>query len=345
MASKTIYNAEFPPVDEERWRELARRTLRDADLESLVSHTEDGIRIEPVYRRSQPRHVLRADPARPWRIVQRIDDPDPAAANRQAREEAENGAHGLALVFEGAPNAFGHGIPARREALATVLDGVPLEHIHLRMDAHPASRAAIDWIIDLYGARRTAADRLSFSLGFDPAAILAGTGRLHMSVEALQASLPQSLGHFFALGLPGILMEADGRVWHNAGATAAQELGAMLASAVWLLRMFEEARQPLLYAVEHVGFAMAADQDQFETIAKLRALRLLWARIQEACSIEPQPVLVHVETSWRMLSGADIETNILRNTIAAFSAAVGGADSVSVLPHDLPLRLPDRHAP
>jgi methylmalonyl-CoA mutase len=247
-------------------------------------------------------------------------------------------------VFEGAPNAFGFGLRADRDALDRVLDGVPLDRLHLRIDAHPASRASIDWIIEIFGARRINPADLSFSFGFDPAAILAGTGRLAMSIEALQASLPQSLAHFFALGLPGVLMEADGRVYHNAGATAALELGAMLASAVWHLRMFQEARQPLLYSVDHIGFSLSVDQDQFESIAKIRALRRLWARVQEACSSEPQPAKIHAETSYRMLTRADPETNILRNTIAAFSAAVGGADSISVLGHSLAHGLPDPQA-
>ncbi|TIU81990.1 MAG: methylmalonyl-CoA mutase, partial [Mesorhizobium sp.] len=106
-----------------------------------------------------------------------------------------------------------------------------------------------------------------------------------MSIEALQASMPQSLAHFFSMGVPGVLLEADGRVFHNAGATEAQELGTMMASAVSYLRMFEEARQPLVYAAPHIGFALSVDQDQFVSMAKVRALRRLWARVQEACSI------------------------------------------------------------
>src|SRR5690606_3095038 len=93
---------------------------------------------------------------------------------------------------------------------------------------------------------------------------------------------------------------------------------------------------PLLYAAEHIGFSLTADQDQFETIARIRALRRLWSRIQAACSSAPQPARIHAETSWRMLAAADPETNILRNTIAAFSAAVGGADSISIIAHDQP---------
>ncbi len=156
--------------------------------------------------------------------------------------------------------------------------------------------------------------------------------------------MPPSLAHFFALGVPGVLLEADGRVLHNAGATEAQELGFMLASALSHLKMFEDARQPLVYAAPHIGFALSVDQDQFLSMAKLRAIRKLWQRAQEACGITPSPATVHAETSFRMLTRQDAENNILRNTIAVFSAMTGGADSISVLPHSLPHGLPDPFA-
>ena len=287
---------------------------------------------------------MRTHPLSPWIVTQRIDDPDPDRANRQALDDIEQGATGLALVFEGAPNAFGYGLPAKPEALAIALDDVPLNRIHIRLDAHPASRAIADWLVALLGKRRADPAKLSLSFGIDPAAIFAGTGRLRMSIEALQASMPQSLAHFFALGVPGVLLEGDGRVFHNAGATEAQELGIVLASAVSHLRMFEEARQALVYAAPHIGFSVSVDQDQFLSMAKLRALRLLWARVQEACSIPPAPGSIHAETSYRMMTAMDPETNILRTTIASFAAAAGGADSISILPHTIAHGLPDAFA-
>ncbi len=342
MAFSIVNNTQFPEMDEAGWRALAEKVLKGASVEdALVGSTEDGIPIRPIYRRADVNSVTRRAPSHRWHIVQRIDDPDADRANRQALEDTENGASGLALVFEGAPNAFGYGVPADREALRAILHDVPLEKLYLRIDSHPQSRASIDWIIELYGARRIDPARLRFSLGFDPAVIFSGTGRLNMSVEALQASMPQSLAHFFSLGLPGVLLEADGRVYHNAGATTAQELGAMLASAVSHLRMFEQARQPLVYSAPHIGFSLGVDQDQFVSIAKIRAVRRLWTRVQEACGVETSPATIHAETSWRMQTRKDPETNILRSTIAAFSAAVGGADSISIIPHSASHGLPD----
>ncbi|QPC88654.1 methylmalonyl-CoA mutase [Mesorhizobium sp. NBSH29] len=330
----------FPAFDRGRWEALA-----GSGFAAAVAATDDGIAIDPLAeRRLDGQPILRSNPTLQSAITQRIDDPDPVRANAQAREDVANGANGLALVFEGAPGAFGYGLPATSEALATALDGIALDTIYLRIDAHPQSRVSIDWLVALLTQRKVDPTKLNVAFGVDPASALAGSGRLRMSIEALQASMPQSLAHFFGLDVPGVLLEADGRVFHNAGATEAQELGIMLASSVSHLRMFEEARQPLIFATPHIGFALSVDQDQFLAMAKIRAMRKLWVRAQEACSIPPSPAIIHAETSYRMMTRLDAETNILRGTIAAFAAATAGADSISVLPYTIAHGLPDGFA-
>lgn len=341
-AGALIHDAEPADADRLRWLALAEKSLAGASFEDkLVSHTDDGIRIDPLYGPSAGAEPLpRANPTSPWIVSQRVDDPDVARAKAQALEDVAQGATGLSLVFEGAPNAFGYGLPRTAEALEAVLDGVPLNRIQVRIDAHPWSRAMADWLVAFLTKRRSDPTKLNLSFGIDPAAIFAGTGRLRTSIEALQESMPQSLAHFFSMGVPGVLLEADGRVFHNAGATEAQELGTMIASAVSYLRMFEKARQPLVYAAPHIGFALSVDQDQFVSTAKVRALRRLWARVQEACSIPASTASIHAETSFRMMAVLDPETNILRTAIAAFAAAAGGADSISILPHTIAHGLP-----
>ncbi len=89
---------------------------------------------------------------------------------------------------------------------------------------------------------------------------------------------------------------------------------------------------------------MAADADQFLTLAKFRALRRLFARIEAACGLTPKPIHIHAETAWRMMTGRDPYVNLLRTTTAAFAAGVGGADRISVLPFTQALGLPDDFA-
>ena len=145
-------------------------------------------------------------------------------------------------------------------------------------------------------------------------------------------------------GFAGPFVVADGRVVHAAGGTEAQELGYVLASAVAYLRMLESAGFALDQARQLIFFRLAADADQFLTIAKFRALRKLFARVEAACGLVAQPIFVSAESAWRMMTRRDPWVNILRTTIATFAAGLGGADSVTVLPFTAALGLPDAFA-
>jgi methylmalonyl-CoA mutase len=89
---------------------------------------------------------------------------------------------------------------------------------------------------------------------------------------------------------------------------------------------------------------LSADADQFLTIAKLRALRKLWARVEQACGLEPAQLFIAADTAWRTLGRRDTDVNMLRATMATFAAGLGGANSITVLPHTLALGLPDEFA-
>jgi len=93
-----------------------------------------------------------------------------------------------------------------------------------------------------------------------------------------------------------------------------------------------------------IYFRLAADVEQFLTIAKFRALRMLWARVEEACKLVPGRPLVTAETAWRMMTKRDPYVNMLRATIAVVAAGLGGADAITVLPFSTALGLPERFA-
>jgi methylmalonyl-CoA mutase len=137
---------------------------------------------------------------------------------------------------------------------------------------------------------------------------------------------------------------ADGRAIHDVGGSEAQELGFTLAIAIGYLRMLEDGGVDLDTARSAITFRLAADADQFLTMAKFRALRLLWARIEQACGLTPKPIFVAAETAWRMLTQRDPYVNMLRATMATFSAGLAGANAITVLPHTLALGLPDPFA-
>ncbi|MEJ2376875.1 MAG: methylmalonyl-CoA mutase family protein, partial [Pseudolabrys sp.] len=131
---------------------------------------------------------------------------------------------------------------------------------------------------------------------------------------------------------------------HAAGGSEAQELAFVIANAVAYWRALSEAGVALDDARRMIFFRLAADADEFLTIAKFRALRKLWARVQQASGVAPAPAFASAETAWRMMTARDPYVNMLRATIAVTAAGVGGADSVTVLPYTLAIGLPDRFA-
>src|SRR5690242_1638979 len=119
---------EFPAAAREQWLRLVEQALKGERFEDrLVARTTDGLAIQPLYARSADAQRIGARAGARWQVVQRIDHPDPAAANAQALQDLENGATGLSLEFAGGPGARAYGIEGTKETLVRILDGVVLD--------------------------------------------------------------------------------------------------------------------------------------------------------------------------------------------------------------------------
>src|SRR5262249_21182034 len=117
-----------------------------------------------------------------------------------------------------------------------------------------------------------------------------------------------------------------------------------LAAGLAYLRLLEASGFSLEQARTRISFLMAADAEQFLTIAKFRALRKLWARVEQVCKLDPQPIFISAETAWRMMTRRDPYVNMLRTTIAVTAAGVGGVNAITVLPFTAALGLSDAFA-
>ena len=328
--------------DFQAWRQAAAKALRGRDLASLSSRTSDCLEIEPLYPACRSAAPLAGRGGRPWVVMQSVDDPDPQAANTQAIADVNGGAGGLALRFSDAPTGAGYGLPAAEAAFREALAEIPIAGIYLRIEPHLRSADSLSWLVKLLeGSRDAAPARVSG--GYDPIGNAAFSGDA-VEASSIRLSVESAAGIARASAVAGTIVEADGRIYHEAGATEAQELAAVLATAVAYLRMLEEGGLPPKESLPLIGATLAADCDQFVTIAKLRAFRLLWARMAELCDAADATLWLHVETSRRMMIAADPHTNLLRTTIAAFGAGVGGADSIAIVPHTACDGVPDRFA-
>jgi methylmalonyl-CoA mutase len=345
--------AEFPDATHEQWQRLVEGVLRKSGKEvsgaaaedALSTTLEDGLRTRPLYtaRDAAPDPGLPGFPpfvrgGRPegniaggWDVRQRHTTL-PGGTADAVLADLENGVTSLWLVLGGG------GIPVPE--LDRALDGVHLDLAPVVVDGHGESEAAAEALLGLYEAR-----------GVDPKAVRGNLGADPLRYEA-RTGTPQDFAPFAALAArcaetyPGLrTLTVDALPYHEAGGSAAQELGASLATGVAYLRELTEAGLTVEQAAGQLEFRYAATADQFLTIAKLRAARRLWARVAEVCGAPGAGAqMQHAVTSAVMMARRDPWVNMLRTTVATLAAGVGGADSVTVLPFDHPLGLPDAFA-
>jgi len=336
--------SEFPPTTQAEWRTLVDAALKGASFEKrLVSQTYDSLRIDPLYARATEAKPIATRHTGAWQIMQRVDHPDAAAANAEALHDLENGATGLTLVFAGAGSAHGYGIDPSEASLARVLDGVHLDAgIAIDLELSQSAREAPHRLAALVQQRGLAPAATNIRLGLNPLGGILATGRAVMLWHDLVPHFAELVRKLSEQGFKGPFAVADGRLIHGAGGSEAQELAFAIACAVAYLRALESGGVPLDQARRAIYFRLAADADQFLTMAKFRALRKLWARVEEACGLRPEPAFVAAETAWRMLTQRDPYVNMLRTGIAVTAAAVGGADAITALPFTLAIGLPDR---
>ena len=343
MTDELPLAAEFPPATREDWLKLVRAALKDRPFERLIAKTYDGIAVEPLYPRGSARPV--AARSGPWAVQARVDHPDPAVANAEALHELENGATGLTLVCAGSLNANGYGIGGSADTLKQVLEDIYLDAgVTIDFNVSPETRDIVRHFAALVKARGIDASSVSMLGSINPMGGMAAAGGTNQRWSELAKTFAGFIGELAGQGFRGPFAAADGRIVHNAGGSEAQELAFVIASAVAYLRALEAHGIALDAARGMIYFRLAADADQFLTIAKFRAVRLLWARVEAACGLQPKPAYVSAETAWRMMTKRDPYVNLLRTTIATFSAGVGGADAVLVLPFTAALGLPDRFA-
>ncbi|MFF2095714.1 methylmalonyl-CoA mutase subunit beta [Streptomyces sp. NPDC058202] len=342
--------AEFPSATHDQWQLLVEGVLRKSGKEvsgasaedALSTSLEDGLRTKPLYTARDaapdpglPGFAPFVRAARPegstaggWDVRQRHT----AGDNALVLGDLENGVTSLWLaVGEG-------GIPLG--SLGPVLDGVYLDLAPVVLDAGRDTEAAAAELLRLYEERGVAPGAVRGNLGADPLGHEARTG------TPADIAPVAALARRCAEDYPGLrALTVDALPYHEAGGSAAQELGASLATGVAYLRELTRAGLSVEQACAQLEFRYAATADQFLTIAKLRAARRLWARVAEVSGAPAAGAQVqHAVTSPVMMSRRDPWVNMLRTTIATLAAGVGGADAVTVLPFDHALGLPDAFA-
>lgn len=301
------------------WRTLAEKALKDRPLESLVHLDADGLAVRPLYAGAtgvEPVFAPRASDAdgRAWDLRALVEADDPAAANAALLAELEGGA--ASVVIRGS-------MLADSEPLARTLEGVALELAAVGLDAGLAGPDAANALA--VAAKGSPRARLMFHM--DPVSAFAEAGEAPRPMEEHLTLAANTAARHAGAYPEATFFLASGRVAHEAGGSIAQELAFAASNAVALVKAAVEAGMTAERALRGTVLGAAVDQEYFDGLAKVRALRLMWRSICKAFGVET-PAAIEARSSRRMLSARDPWPNLLRLTAAGFAGAVGGADAV-----------------
>ncbi len=315
-----LHRAPAQPADV--WDALSRRTIEGVPIPALGTAERLAGPLLPVQ--------LPGRPAGGWDVRSAVFDADPAAAAATALDELENGATSLWLTLDEPGLA--------PEALAAAL-----RPVHLTMA--PVVVTAGDGVTDERAAAALAAViraadgpvAAGTNLGADP---IGRSVRAGDPPDAAEVADTMSDVADLATGLGVAGFAVDARVAHERGAGDAAQVAYAIAAGVQCLRALTGGGLDVTRAASLIEFRLAVTDDQFASIATLRAARALWARVGEL-SGTAEAMRIHAVTSLPMTTRYDPWVNLLRTTVAAFAAGVGGADSITVLPFDVRLGRPD----
>jgi methylmalonyl-CoA mutase len=338
--------SDFPAVPFETWRARVEREL-GRSVSSLDAPTLEGPTLRPLHAAEDgepgPRPPARAPG---WRVALCYATPTPEALVRALQRDVT--ACGLEVAWvelhdelraDAALAGPTEGTLLAPEALPSLVAALgPAVALHL--DAGLFAPALARVLLELRG-REGPADAVLC----DPLATLARTGALGVGIELAYARLAETTGHAVRLRPSMATILVDAVPVHDAGASAEQEVAFAIATGIEHLRRLEACGLPPAHAVRHLGLRMAVGNDLLIEVAKLRAVRRLWARVRAHVGAgDGPPTPLWARTSWRASTRRDPWVNLLRGSVAGFAAVVGGAAVVAVQPFTEALGEPDDDA-
>lgn len=315
----------------------------------------------------------------PWQIAQELPLADPEAFNKALRTELKNGQNALNIVLDA---ASANGIdPAQAEGgqcgqgglslaslsdLEQALDGILPEAVSYHFQSGVAGFAVVAFFETWLNAQArpgagsrdssaciSAGDRsktarfdkkaICGSLNIDPVAHLAQHGSLPVPLEQMYAEMAALAAHYF-VRRPGFLaVGVSSLPFHEAGASAVDELAAALATGLAYLRALTARGLCPNEAASQIRFTLSLGGNFFMELAKLRVARFLWARIvrEMGGDSEAQKIRLHTRTGRYNKTVHDPYVNMLRTTTEALCGAVGGVDSMAVGAFDEVIRPAD----
>ncbi|MGM0666067.1 MAG: methylmalonyl-CoA mutase family protein [Bacteroidota bacterium] len=350
MPDKEKLFEQFPPVSTEEWMNRVKEDLKGRDFEKkLVWRTLEGFSVNPFYRREDIESLLYTDippgeypflrgiyPGRnEWYIRQDISVKDPREANSKALNILNRGVTSLGFIFDEATEYS-------RALIRTLLDGIYTESIEINFSPEGKAKELLGFLTDYLVEKGVKPGSIKGAIETDPLGRLMVNGTLCVPVDEGMDYLADM--HKSTPGLPDYrLISVNGAAFGNAGSSIVQELAFSMAMGSEYLSQLTDRGVEVDKAARSMGFRFGIGSNYFMEVARLRAARVLWAKIVDAyrpgCG-EACKIYVHSVTSEWNKTVYDPYVNMLRTQTEAMSAALGGTSSLTVQPFDSIFRKP-----
>ncbi|HCC71188.1 MAG TPA: methylmalonyl-CoA mutase small subunit [Bacteroidales bacterium] len=350
MPEKEKLLNQFLPISTEEWLDKVKTDLKGQDFDrKLVWKTLEGFSVNPFYRAEDIASIPHIDnppgeypflrgvhPGRnEWYIRQDIDVNDPVEANKKALIILDRGVNSLGFIFNENVNYT----PA---LIKSLLKGIYCESIEINFLTQGNAKDLFEVFNNYLGEKRIKSNCVKGGIEADPLGRLMVNGKLCTTVKDsfdYVADLVKSAEHLERFRVLNI----NGSAFGNAGSGIVKELAYSLSMGNEYLAQLTDRGVNTDNAARSMGFTFSIGSNYFMEIARMRAARVLWARVVDAyspVSEEACKIYIHSVTGDWNKTIYDPYVNMLRTQTEAMSATLGGTDSLTVRPFDSVFREP-----
>ncbi len=372
MSENLNLRESFPAASFEQWKEAALKLLKGRPFETLIKKTYEGIDIQPIYMKEVMKDLPHTD-ALPgqapfvrgekalqfvtdsWKIAQELPYADPKEFNAALKNDLARGQNAVTVALDRAtiaglnPGDSKSGVVgdgglslATMEDAKTAFDGVDLEKTAVYVNSGPSGVAVAALLAACAKAQGKSLGKMQGCIGMDPIEYLAVNGELPVSPDEAYNEMA-TLTKWAKDNAPGLrTIAANAYAYNHSGGNAVQDIAFAIATAVEYMAALQERGLSVDDIASKIAFGFSLGGDFFMEIAKLRAVRLVWAKVVDAFggSSEAKKVYLNVRTSKFNKTVIDPYVNLLRVTTEAFSGVLGGCNSMHVSPFDEAIGLP-----
>jgi methylmalonyl-CoA mutase len=367
--------SKFPRKTLDDWRQLALKESKGKPVDSLTWETPEGIAVKALYTAEDLEDIDHLDSlpglapfvrgpkatmyaGRPWTVRQYAGFSTAEASNAFYRKNLEAGQTGLSVAFDLAthrgydsdhPRVVGDvgkaGVAIDSIADMKILfDGIPLDKMSVSMTMNGAVLPVMAMYIVAAQEQGVTIDQLSGTLQNDILKeFMVRNTYIYPPAPSMRivsdiiAYTSKNMPRFNSISISGYHMQ-------EAGATCAQELAYTIADGIEYVRAAIASGLDVDAFAPRLSFFFGIGMNFFMEVAKLRAARLLWARLMMD-KFAPQDsrslmLRTHCQTSGVSLTAKDPYNNIIRTTIEAMAAVLGGTQSLHTNSFDEALALP-----